>query len=318
VALGNHQQYGVNYEETFAPIAKMTTIRTILAITASQHWCLHQVDVKNDFLHDDLNEDIYIRPPFGLFSTPTSAVCKLRRSLYGLKQAPRAWYEKFASTFLDFDFLKSKYDASLFLRTTVNGVVFLLVYVDDIVITSTDLTLIDKLKQHLQNSFHMKDLGNLTYFLGLEIHAGSNGIFLSQHKYAMGLVVAAGLQDLPPLDTPMEINIKLRKDKGDLLPDPTTYRTFVGSLIYLTNTRPDISYAAQQVSQFMASPRHLYMAAVRRIIRYVHGTIRRGLCYLVGTSLDLIAYSNADYAGCSDTRRSTTSWCIFLGPALIS
>ena len=138
----------------------------------------------------------------------------------------------------------------------------LLVYVDDIVITGTDLTLIDQLKQHMQNFFHMKDLGNLTYFLGLEIHASSHGIFLSQHKYAMDLVAAVGLQDLPPLDTPMEINIKLRRDEGDLLPDPTAYRTLVGSLIYLTNTRPDISYVVQQVSQFMASPRHLHMAAV--------------------------------------------------------
>lgn len=183
---------------------------------------------------------------------------------------------------------------------------FLLVYVDDIVITGTDLALIAQLKQHLQKSFHMKDLGPLTYFLGLEIHAGSHGIFLSQHKYAMDLVAATGLQNLPPLDTPMEINLKLRKDEGDLLSDSATYRTLVGSLLYLTNTRPDISYAVQQVSQFMASPRHLHMAAVRRIIHYIHGTIQSGLCYPAGTSLDLIAYSDADYAGCSDTRRSTT------------
>jgi hypothetical protein len=318
VALGNHQKYGEHYEETFAPVAKMGTIRTILAIAASKHWCLHQLDVKNAFLHGDLTEDIYMRPPAGLFSTPTSAVCKLRRSLYGLKQAPRAWYERFTSVLLQFDFLKSKYDASLFLRKTANGVVFLLVYVDDIVITGTDLALIDQLKQHLQKSFHMKDLGPLTYFLGLEIHAGSHGIFLSQHKYAMDLVAAAGLQHLPPLDTPMEINLKLRKDEGDLLSDPAAYRTLVGSLLYLTHTRPDISFAVQQVSQFMASPRHLHMAAVRRILRYIHGTIRSGLCYPAGTSLDLIAYSDADYAGCSDTRRSITGWCMFLGPALIS
>jgi len=318
VALGNHQKYGVHYKEIFAPVAKMGTIRTILAIAASKHWCLHQLDVKNAFLHGDLTEDIYMRPPASLFSTPTSAVCKLRRSLHGLKQAPRAWYERFTSILLQFDFLKRKYEASLFLRKTAHGVVFLLVYVDDIVITSTDLALIDQLKQHLQKSFHMKDLDPLTYFLGLEIHAGSHGIFLSKQKYAMDLVTAVGLQNSPPLDTPMEINLKLRKDEGDLLSNLAAYRTLVGSLIYLTNTRPDISYAVQQVSQFMASPRHLHMAAVKRIIRYVHGTIRRGLCYPAGTSLDLIAYSDADYVGCSDTRRSTTGWCMFLGPALIS
>ena len=115
-------------------------------------------------------------------------------------------------------------------------------------LTCTDLTLINQLKQHLQNSFHMKDLSNLTYFLGLEIHDGSHGIFLSQHKYAMDLVAAAGLQNLPPLDTPMEINIKLYTDKGDLLPNLTAYHTLVGNLIYLTNTRPDIFYVVQKVS----------------------------------------------------------------------
>jgi len=146
----------------------------------------------------------------------------------------------------------------------------------------------------------MKDLGNLTYFLGLEVHAGSHSILLSQHKYAMNLVAAAGLQHLPPLDTPMEINIKLRKDEVDLLLDPATYRTLVGNLIYLTYTKPDISYAVQQVSQFMASPRHLYMAAVKRIIHYVHGTIQKGFCYPAGTSLDLIAYNDVDYVGCFD------------------
>ena len=153
VVLGNHQQYGVNYEETFAPVAKMTIIRTILAIAASQKWCLHQLDMKNVFLHRDLNEDIYMQPLTGLFSTPTSAVCKLRKSLYGLKQAPRAWYAKFASTLVDFGFNKSKYDASWFLHTTATGVVFVLVYVDDIVITGTDLSLIQHLKQYLQKSF---------------------------------------------------------------------------------------------------------------------------------------------------------------------
>ena len=145
-----------------------------------KHWCLHQLDVKNAFLHGDLTEDIYMRPPAGLFSTPTSAVCKLRRSLYGLKQAPRAWYERFTSVLLQFDFLKSKYDASLFLRKTANGVVFLLVYVDDIVITGTDLALIDQLKQHLQKSFHMKDLGtqlklNVLYYLLTQISTNERG-----------------------------------------------------------------------------------------------------------------------------------------------
>jgi transposase InsO family protein len=318
VALGNNQEYGVNYEETFAPVAKMTTVRTILALAASSNWPLHQMDVKNAFLHGHLKECIYMKPPPGLFSSPTSHVCKLRRSLYGLKQAPRAWFDKFRTTLLQFSFKQSKYDTSLFLRKTDMGIVVLLVYVDDIVITGSDSDLLGQLKTHLSESFHMKDLGSLTYFLGLEVHRSSSGIFLNQHKYARDLVVIAGLQEAPSVDTPMELHVKLRKEEGDLLADPSLYRKLVGSLVYLTITRPDISFAVQQVSQFLQTPRHLHLTAVRRIIRYVHGTPTRGLFFPASNSTHLAAYSDADWAGCADTRRSITGWCVFLGDALIS
>jgi hypothetical protein len=146
VALGNRQEYGADYEETFAPVAKMTTVSTVISIAASQGWPLHQMDVKNAFLHGDLKEDIYMTPPLGLFSSPSSAVCKLKRSLYGLKQAPQAWFEKFRLTRLRFSFVQSQYDSSLFLCKTPAGLVLLLVYVDDIVITGTDSSLIEHLK----------------------------------------------------------------------------------------------------------------------------------------------------------------------------
>ncbi|KAK9118393.1 hypothetical protein Scep_016486 [Stephania cephalantha] len=164
VALGNRQEYGVDYEETFAPVAKMTTVRLVLAIAASQGWPLRQMDVKNAFLHGDLKEEIYMTPPSGLFSTPSADVCKLKRSLYGLKQAPRAWFDKFRSTLISFSFVQSQYDSSLFLCKTSKGIVLLLIYVDDIVITGTDSTLISQLQEHLHQSFHMKDLGHLQYF----------------------------------------------------------------------------------------------------------------------------------------------------------
>lgn len=318
VVLGNKQEYGVNYEETFAPVAKMTTVRTILALAASKDWPLHQMDVKNAFLHGDLKECIYMKAPPGLFTSPTSNVCKLRRSLYGLKQAPRAWFDKFRTTLLQFSFNQSKYDTSMFLRKSDMGIVVLLVYVDDIVITGSDSALLEELKTHLSKSFHMKDLGSLTYFLGLEVHRSPSGISLNQHKYASDLVAIAGLQDATSVDTPMELNVKLRKEEGDLLADPSLYRTLVGSLVYLTITRPDIAFAVQQVSQFLQTPRHLHLAAVRRIIRYVQGTSARGLFFPVGNSPRLVAYSDADWAGCADTRRSITGWCVFLGDALIS
>ncbi|RVW84805.1 Retrovirus-related Pol polyprotein from transposon RE1 [Vitis vinifera] len=267
VALGNKQEYGVDYEETFTPVAKMTMVRTILVITASQSWKLHQMDVKNGFLHGDLQEEIYMKLPFGMTNSSPHDVCKLKRSLYGLKQAPRAWFEKFRSTILSFSFTQIQYDYSLFFHTS--AIVLLLVYVDDIIITGTNCSLITKLQQLLHATFHMKDLGQLTYFLGLEVHHRASGIFVNQHKYIQDLITLAGLEDTSSVDTPMEVNVKCRKDEGDLLDDPTLYRLLVGSLIYLTTTRPDISYAVHLVNQFMTSPRHLHLSAVHRIICYL-------------------------------------------------
>ena len=318
VTLGNKQEYGVDYEETFAPIAKMTTVRTILAIATSQSWRLHQMDVKNAFLHGDLQEEIYMKLPFGMTTSSPHDGCKLKRSLYGLKQAPRAWFEKFRSTLLSFSFTQSQYDSSLFLHTSTSSIVILLVYVDDIIITGIDYGLITKLQQLLHATFHMKDLGQLTYFLGLEVHYRSHGLFVNQHNYIQDLITLAGLEETSSVDTPMEVNVKYRKDEGNLLDEPTLYRRLVGSLIYLTTTRPDISYVVHQVSQFMSSPRHLHLVAVHRIIRYLRGSPTRGLFFPTDTSLQLVAYSDVDWAGCPDTCRSTTGWCMFLGDALIS
>ncbi|RVW75073.1 Retrovirus-related Pol polyprotein from transposon RE1 [Vitis vinifera] len=176
------------------------------------------------------------------------------------------------------------------------GIVVLLVYVDDIVITSSNSTLLGQLKTHLFESFHMKDLESLTYFLGLEL----------------------SLQGATSVDTPMELNVKLRKEEGDSLADPSLYRKLVGSLVYLTITRSDIFFAVQQVSQFLQTPRHLHLAAVHRIIHYVQGTSTHGLFFPIGNSTRLAAYNDADWASCADTHCSITGWCVFLGDALIS
>jgi hypothetical protein len=308
----------VDYEEKFAPVVKMTTVRTVLSIAASQGWSLHQMDIKNAFLHGDLKEDIYMTPPQSFFSSPSFAVCKLKRSLYGFKQAPRAWFEKFRSTLLRLSFVQSQYDSSLFLCKTSTSLVLLLVYVNDIVITGTDSNLIAHLKQNLQASFHMKDFGPLTYFLGLEVHTDSLGIFLNQHKYTQDLVSLADLQVSPLADTPMEVNMKYRREEGDLLSDPTVFRQFVESLNYLTITWPDISFIVQQASQFMQTPCHLHLADVRCIIRYLRGSLDCGLFFPTSSHLRLVAYSDTDWAGCLDTRRSVTGWCMFLGNSLIS
>jgi hypothetical protein len=172
--------------------------------------------------------------------------------------------------------------------------VVLLIYVDDIVITSSDSTLLGQFKTHLSKSFHMKDLGSLTYFLGLEVYRSPSGISLNQHKYARDLVATTGLQEAPSVDTPMELHVKLHKEEGHLLADPSLYQKLVGSLVYLTITRSNISFAVQQVSQFLQTPRHPHLTIVRRIIRYVHGTPTRGLFFLASNSTYLAAYSDSD------------------------
>ena len=167
VALNNKQEYGLDYKETFAPVVKMTTVRTILVIASCKSWPLHQMDVKNAFLNGDLKEEIYMKLPTGMSMTASHEVCKLRHSLYGLKQAPRAWFEKFRSTLLTFSFTQSQYDSLLFFHKTITGMVFLLVYVDDIIITGNDSGLISKLQNMLHSTFQMKDLGHLTFFFGV-------------------------------------------------------------------------------------------------------------------------------------------------------
>ncbi|XP_047260071.1 uncharacterized mitochondrial protein AtMg00810-like, partial [Capsicum annuum] len=261
VVLGNKQEYGVNYEETFAPIAKMMTARTIVAIATSQNWTLHQIDVKNSFLHSDLKENIYMKPP--------------------------------------------------------PGCVLLLLYVDDIIITETDSSLITSLQQQLKDSFHMKDLGTLTYILGLEVHRDSSGVFLNQHKYTQDLISLAGLQDSSSMDTPLELNVKYRQEEGDLLPDPTIFRQLVGSLNYLTITMPDISFAVQQVSQSCKLPSSSFGGCPSHH-RYLRGTSNRGLFFPSGSPIRFNAFSNSVLAGCSDTRLSVTYWCMFLRDFSIS
>ncbi|CAL1362591.1 unnamed protein product [Linum trigynum] len=318
VAQGFTQEHGVDYDETFAPVAKMPTVRTLLAVAAVRDWPLYQLDVKNAFLHGDLKEVVYMEPPPGYKYASPGQVCLLHRSLYGLKQAPRAWFEKFHATILALGLRQSLNDPSLFTKTSAAGIVVLLLYVDDMVVTGDDVEGIRSLKSGLQAAFSLKDLGDLRYFLGLEITRSSQGITLHQTKYIKDLLSEHQFDSCTPVRTPMELNLKLHKESGPLLADGAAYRSIVGSLIYLAATRPDISYAVQIVSQFMAAPRQDHLAAVHRILRYLKGTMDVGLFFSSQGSMALQAFSDSDFAGCVDTRRSTSGWCIRFGSSFIS
>src|SRR3954463_3783597 len=211
----------------------------------------------------------------------------------------------------------------MFRRTTQSGIVILILYVDDMIITGSDSTAISSLKQHLQNEFEMKDLGFLRYFLGIEVAYSSSGYLLSQQKYIADILARAthhdsSVSDSASCNTPMELHLKLRHDDRSPLPHPTRYRELVGSLIYLAATRPDISQAVQVLSQFMHAPTTVHYAALLRVRRYLRSTITRSLFYSSDSPLTLRAYSDAGWADDPDTRRSTTGYCIFLGTSLIS
>uniref|UniRef100_A0A2N9G0E6 Reverse transcriptase Ty1/copia-type domain-containing protein n=1 Tax=Fagus sylvatica TaxID=28930 RepID=A0A2N9G0E6_FAGSY len=245
-----------------SPLSQIFFQSSLLAVAACHQWKLFQIDIKNTFLNGDLSEEVYMQPPPSL-SHPSDKVCRLRRALYGLKQAPRAC------------------------------TILLLLYVDDMIIIDDDLSGIQELKDFLSQNFEMKDLGHLSYFLGLEITSSDNCFYLTQVKYTFDLLSRAGLTDHKIVDTPIELNARLTPFSGELLLDPTLYRKLVGSLVYLTVTRPDISYAVHQ------------------------GTLFHGLHFSAQSPLILKAYSDADWAG-DPTDRSTTGYCFLLGSSLIS
>ncbi|KAK1645615.1 hypothetical protein QYE76_063420 [Lolium multiflorum] len=235
------REHGRDYDETFAPVAHMTTVRTLLVVASVRRWSVSQLDVQNAFLNGELSEEVYMQPPPG-YSVPDGMVCRLRRSLYGLKQAPRAWFERFASVVTAAGFSPSLHDPALFVHTSPRGRTLLLLYVDDMIITGDDPEYIAFVKARLRDQFLMTDLGPLRYFLGIEVSSTSDGFSISQEKYIQDLLARAALGDERTVDTPMELNVKLRPTDGDPLPDPTRYRHLVGSLVYLAVTRPDISY----------------------------------------------------------------------------
>ncbi|CAL2225396.1 unnamed protein product [Prunus armeniaca] len=317
VAKGFTQLEGVDYHDTFSPTAKMPTIRCLLALAAARNWSLHQLDVNNAFLHGDLHEEIYMLPPPGLRRQGENLVCRLHKSLYGLKQASRQWFAKFSQAICSTGYIQSKADYSLFTRHKGHSFTALLIYVDDIVITGNDPIAISALKAFLHRHFHIKDLGDLKYFLGIEVSRSKQGIFLSQRKYALEILKDAKLLGAAPVDFPMEKGLKL-SDKGELLKDPAQYRRLVGRLIYLTITRPDITYSVHVLSRFMHAPRKPHMEAALRILRYLKKSPGQGILLSSQNDLTLRAFCDSDWAGCPNTRRSTTGYCVFLGSSLIS
>jgi histone deacetylase 1/2 len=321
VAKGFKQRYGIDYEDTFSPVIKISTVRLVLAIAVSRGWSLRQLDVKNAFLHGVLEEEVYMRQPPGYEDKlqPTY-VCKLDKALYGLKQAPRAWYARLSSQLIRLGFHASKSDTSLFIYRKSHVTIYMLIYVDDIIVASSSQAATDALLRDLSKEFAIKDLGDLHYFLGIEVQKIDNGLVLNQKKYAQDVLTRVGMVECKGVTTPMSSSEKITARDGELLgpDDVTSYRSMVGALQYLTLTRPDISYAVNKVCQYLHAPTTVHWTAAKRILRYVKHTIGIGLTFLKSQSTLLSAFSDADWAGCVDDRRSTGGFAVYFGPNLIS
>jgi hypothetical protein len=321
VAKGFKQRYEIDYEDTFSSVVKATTIRLLLSVAVSKDWSIRQLDVQNTFLHGVLKEEVYMRQPPGYESKEhPNFICRLDKAIYGLKQALRAWYARLSSKLIHLGFAASKGDMSLFFYKDKNITMYVLVYVDDIIVISSSPDATAALLRNLDKEFALKDLRYLHYFLGIEVTKIQHGILLSQDKYSMEILERAGMKHCKPVSTPLSTSKKLSAHVGVVLGpnDATSNRSIVGGLQYLTLTRPYLAFSVNKVCQYLHSPTTLHLAAVKRILRYVKGTIGMGLQIVKLPSMLVSGFSDADWAGCLDDRRSTGGFAIFLGSNLIS
>ena len=317
VAQGFSQEAGFDFNETFSPVVKPNTIRLMLSIAVSSNWSIKHLDVNNAFLNGDLEEEIYMRQPPGFEQGAPGMVCKLNKALYGLKQASRAWFITIQAALLKLGFTQSKADTSLFYLNSKAETIYLLLYVDDMLITGNSSSGIRRVIDQLHNQFALKDLGDVTQFLGIEVTKTSQGLHPSQSAYIKEILKKVKMIDAKPFPTPMVSDLKLSKSEGEPTIDGKLYRSVVGALQYATITRPELSYSVNKVSQFMSCPLDIHWKAVKRILRYLAGSTDHGI-HIKASSFALSGFSDSDWASDIDDRRSTSGYCVYFGDNLIS
>ncbi|GJT94401.1 retrovirus-related pol polyprotein from transposon TNT 1-94, partial [Tanacetum coccineum] len=319
VAQGFRQEEGIDFEESFAPVARIEAIRIFVANAAHKNMTIYQMDVKTAFLNGELKEEVYVSQPEGFVDQDNpSHVYKLKKALYGLKQAPRAWYDMLSSFLISQHFSKGAVDPTLFTRQAGNDLLLVQIYVDDIIFASTNTAMCNEFANQMTTKFKMSMMGQMSFFLGLQISQSPRGIFINQSKYASEIVKKYGLLTTDSVDTPLVEKSKLDEDLQGKQVDATLYRGTIGSLMYLTSSRIDPIYAVCLCARYQAKPTKKHLQAIKRIFRYLKGTINMGLWYSKDTGISLTAYADADHARCQDIRHSTSRSAQFLGDKHVS
>jgi hypothetical protein len=276
------------------------------------------MDVKTTFLNNFIEEEVLIEQPEGFeVEDRNTHVCRLKKDLYGLKQAPRSWYGRIDNFLTSLGFTKSKAYSNLYFKVMNDEPIILLLYVDDLFLTREE-KLITDCKKKLLAKFEIKYLGLMHYFLGLEVWHSPKKIFLNQGKYAVEILKRFDMLECKSMNTPMETKLKLMVDTSLELVDATLYRQIIGLLMYLTNTRPDICFSVNTLSQYLVEPRRVHLVAAKHVMRYLKGTLEFGLCYKGYQDFRMIGYTDSDWARSVSDRNNTSGCCFSLGSAMTS
>ncbi|GKA37441.1 putative ribonuclease H-like domain-containing protein, partial [Tanacetum coccineum] len=313
VAQGFRQEEGIDYDEVFAPVARIEAIRLFLAFASYMGFTVYQMDVKSAFLYGTIEEEVYVYQPPG-FVDPAhpNKVYKVIKALYGLHQAPRAWYETLSSFLMENGFRRGTIDKTLFINKNKKDIMLVQVYVDDIIFGFTKQSMCTEFEECMHKRFQMSSIRELTFFLGLQVKQLPEGIFISQDKYVADILKKFDFCSIRTATTPVESNKPLVKDEDREDVDVHVYRSMIGSLMYLTASRPDIMFVVCTCARFQVTPKASHLNAVKRIFRYLKHQPKLGLWYPKDSLFDLEAYSDSDYGGASLDRKSTTGGCQFL------
>ncbi|KAI3729977.1 hypothetical protein L6452_18650 [Arctium lappa] len=310
---------GIDYDETFAPVARLEAIRMFLAFAACQNFKVYQMDVKTTFLNGRLKEEVYVSQPEGFMDKDhPNHVYILDKALYGLKQAPRAWYDELSAFLLSSGFTKGLIDTTLFVFRKDSDICLVQIYVDDIIFGATNPSLCTWFSDLMTSRFQMSMMGEIKFFLGLNVQQLSDGIFINQAKYVFDILKKFNMDKSTSIGTPMAHGAKIGLDPDGKAVDLKTYRAMIGSLMYLTASRPDIMFSTCLLARFQANPKESHLLAVKRIFRYIKGTPYLGLWYPKSSDYSLTTFSDADYGGNHLDRKSTSGHIQFLGDRLIS